>query len=159
MNRVAIAVLRVLLVLIGLGALLGQVVVVPQVATGLAEQFPEVARLAVPYAVAAILVVACAQVALVAIWFLLSMVARSAIFAERTSRWVEVIIAAGIAATVISVVVCFHLVGVVGVGGPGVVLALGAAAIGGTAFVLLMVVMRGLLRTATELKSELDEVV
>lgn len=59
----------------------------------------------------------------------------------------------------ISVAVCFHLVGIVGSGGPGVVLALGAAAIGGTAFVLLMVVMRGLLRTATELKSELDEVV
>ncbi|MFT4229370.1 MAG: DUF2975 domain-containing protein [Microbacterium sp.] len=159
MNRAAIVVLRVLLVVMGLGSLSGQIVVIPLVSGSLAQQYPEVADLAVPYAVAAIAVVVCVQLALVAIWFLLAMVARSSIFARQAARWVTVIIIAGIVATVIVVVVGVHLLGVAQVGGPGAVLAVVAACVGGAAFVLLMVVMRGLLGTATALKSELDEVV
>ena len=159
MNRTAIAVLRVLLVVIGLGSLLGQIVVIPLVSGSLAQQYPEVADLAVPYAVAAIAAVVCVQVALVAIWFLLTMVARSTVFAQRATRWVTVIIVAGTVATLIAVAAGVHLLGVARVGGPGVVLALQAASVGGAAFVLLMIVMRGLLGTATALKTELDEVV
>lgn len=159
MNRVAIVVLRALLALIGVGSLFGQVVFIPLVSASLAQQYPEVAGLAVPYAVAAIAVVMCVQVALVAIWFLLAMVARQSIFAQGASRWVTVIIVAGVVATVIAVAVGVHLLGVANVGGPGVLLAVGAACVGGAAFVSLMVVMRGLLRTATAQKSELDEVV
>lgn len=151
--------MRVLLVAIGLGSLLGQVVVIPLVSESLAQQYPEVADLAVPYAVAAIAVVVCVQGALIAIWFLLAMVARATVFVQRAARWVTVIIIAGIVATVIAVAVGVHLLGVAQVGGPGVVLALAAAAIGGAAFVLLMIVVRGLLGTTTALKSELDEVV
>lgn len=159
MNRATIVVLRVLLVVMGLGSLFGQIVVIPLVSGSLAQQYPEVADLAVPYAVAAIAVVVCVQLALVAIWFLLAMVARSSIFARQAARWVTVIIIAGIVATVIVVVVGVHLLGVAQVGGPGAVLAVVAVCVGGAAFVLLMIVMRGLLGTATDLKSELDEVV
>jgi hypothetical protein len=42
---------------------------------------------------------------------------------------------------------------------PGLVLIGGGVAIGGAAFALLMVVMRGLLRSATMLRRELEEVV
>lgn len=159
MNKISILVLRVLLVLMLLGSLLGQAVVIPLVSGSLAAQYPEVASLAVPYAAAAIAVVICVEVALVASWFLLRMVARQSIFAQRASRWVTAIIIVGAVATVIAVAVGVHLLGVANVGGPGALLAVGAASVGGAAFVLLMVVMRSLLRTATALKSELDEVV
>ena len=52
-----------------------------------------------------------------------------------------------------------HLLFVVGVGGPGVVLGLAACLVGGLAFVLLMVVMRGLLESAIADRTELDEVI
>jgi hypothetical protein len=52
-----------------------------------------------------------------------------------------------------------HLLAFVGVGGPGAVLGLAACLAGGLAFVLLMVVMRGLLESAIADRTELDEVI
>jgi len=52
-----------------------------------------------------------------------------------------------------------HLLFLINAGGPGVLLLMVAALIGGLAFSLIMVVMRGLLVTATRMRSELDEVI
>jgi len=158
MTKFASRLLRVALVILLLGTVLTQVLV-PVLASEEARIFPEVAYLAVPYSVALILVIACVQVALLVVWRLLSLVDGGVIFTRRALRWVDVIIACAVVATVLSAGVLIHLLFVVGVGGPSVALALPASLAGGLAFVLLMVVMRGLLELAIADRTELDEVI
>jgi Protein of unknown function (DUF2975) len=158
MTKFASRLLRVALVILLLGTVLTQVLV-PVLASEEARIFPEVAYLAVPYSVALILVIACVQVALLVVWRLLSLVDGGVIFTRRALRWVDVITACAVVATVLSAGVLIHLLFVVGVGGPSVALALPASLAGGLAFVLLMVVMRGLLELAIADRTELDEVI
>jgi hypothetical protein len=158
MTKFASRLLRFALVILLLGTVLTQVLV-PVLASEEAGIFPEVAYLAVPYSVALILVIACVQVALLVVWRLLSLVDGGVIFTRRALRWVDVITACAVVATVLSAGVLIHLLFVVGVGGPSVALALPASLAGGLAFVLLMVVMRGLLELAIADRTELDEVI
>lgn len=158
MDTLAIRLLRVALVVLLLGTVLAQVLV-PVFAVEEGRIFPEVARLVVPYSVAGILVVACGQVALLAVWRLLSLVNRGVIFTHRALRWIDVITASAAVAAVLSAGVMIHLLAFVGVGGPGVVFGLAATLAGGLAFVLLMFVMRGLLESAIADRTELDEVI
>ena len=153
-----ISALRLCLVVLGLGALFGQIVYVPVAASQSAQEYPELAYLAVPYAIAMIVVLACVQIALIAIWKLLALVARGWIFDLEALRWVDVIIVSAAVATVITVATVTHLISWVGVGGPFALLVQGASLVGGVSFVLLMIVMRGLLASATALKSEMAEV-
>ena len=157
MNEFVIRLLRVALVILLLGSVLGQVLV-PVVASQAAMTFPEVGYLVVPYSVAGILVVACGQLALLVVWRLLSMIEGQVIFTRRSLRLVDVITVCGAVATVLNAAVWIHLLAVHG-GGPGVLLWLVASIAGGVAFVLLMIVMRGLLEAAIADRSELDEVI
>lgn len=157
MNTLAVNLLRVLLVILLLGTVLAQLLV-PVVAAQEAAVWPEVAYLAVPYSVALILVIACVQVALLATWRLLSLVRGGVIFTRRSLHWVDVIIGCAVVATILSSGVLIHLLFVVGVGGP-FILWLPPILVGGVAFVLLMVVMRGLLESAIADRTELDEVI
>jgi Protein of unknown function (DUF2975) len=153
-STTVIRALRVLLILIALGALAAQAAIVFVVATD-----PEVdlTDRAVTYLVIAITAIACLELALVALWVLLSMVRRSAIFDERAFRWVDVIAVAGLVAAVLVSALCAH-VGEID-DAPGLILIGGAIGVAGVAFALLMVVMRGLLHSATAFRRELDEVV
>jgi hypothetical protein len=155
MSHLVILALRVLLILFALGALGAQVAIVVVVATHLAGS--EVAFLAVLYSVLGVAAIACVEVALVALWVLLSMVRRGAIFHERAFRWVDVISAAGLVGALLVAALCVHAGEIDDA--PGLVLIGLGVAVGGAAFALLMVVMRGLLRSATVLRHELDEVV
>ena len=157
MNTFVIRLLRVALVILLLGSVLGQVLV-PVVASQAAMTFPEVGYLVVPYSVAGILVIACGQLALLVVWRLLSMIEGQVIFTRRSLRLVDVITVCGAVATVLNAAVWIHLLAVHG-GGPGVLLWLVASIAGGVAFVLLMIVMRGLLEAAIADRSELDEVI
>lgn len=134
-------------------------VLVPLFASQTGTMFPEVAHLVVPYSVAGIAVIACGQAALIAVWRLLSLVAGVVIFTRRALRWVDLITACSAVATVLTAGTMIHLLFFVRVGGPGVVLGLAATVAGGLAFVLLMVVMRGLLESAIANRTELDEVI
>lgn len=160
MNFAAVLALRILLVITAVGVLLSQVVIIPLVTTSLADpsRFDVGAFV---YAAAGIAVGACIEVVLVAIWALLSRVGRGAIFSERAFRWVDAIIVAGSVATVIVVGIGAHIVLVVEprLDAPGLVLIVLASVVGSATFVLLMLVMRGLLRSATSLQAELAEVV
>jgi hypothetical protein len=158
MNTMAAKLLQVVLIVLLLGTVLAQLLV-PVAASQEAAMWPEVAYLAVPYAVALILVIACVQVALLATWRLLSLVRGGTIFSRRALRWVDVITACAGVATVLSAGVLFDLGVIVGVGGPLVARGLPACLAGGLAFVLLMVVMRGLLEAAIADRTELDEVI
>ena len=158
MNTLASRLLRVVLVVLLLGSVLAQVLV-PVYASEVGTRFPEVAYLVVPYSVAAILFIGCGQVALLVVWRLLSLVDGGVIFTRRALRWVDVIIACAVVATVLSAGVWIHMLGFVPGGGGPMSLYLAACVAGGLAFVLLMVVMRGLLRSAIADRTELDEVI
>jgi hypothetical protein len=158
MNMLASRLLRVVLVVLLLGTVLTQVLL-PVFATDEGRIFPEVAYLVVPYSVAAILFMGCVQVALLAVWRLLVLVDGEAIFTRRAVRWVDVITACAVVATVLSAGVWIHMLGFVPGGGGPMFYYLGACLAGGLAFVLLMVVMRGLLESAIADRAELDEVI
>lgn len=157
MSKLVVRLLGVALVVLLVGSGLAQVLV-PAFASEAARTFPEVGYLVLPYSVAGILVIACGQVALLAVWRLLSMISGGVIFTRRSLRSVDVITACGAVATVLNAGVWTHLLVVHG-GGPGIILWLAASSASGVAFVLLMIVMRGLLESAIGDRTELDEVI
>ena len=157
MTKFASRLLRVALVVLLLGTVLAQVLV-PVYASQVGTTFPEVAYLVVPYSLAGILFIACGQVALLVVWRLLSLVDGGVIFTRRAGRWVDVITACAAVATVLSAGVLIHMLGFVPGGGPTFYY-LAACVAGGLAFMLLMVVMRGLLVSAIADRTELDEVI
>lgn len=158
MNKLVRQLLHGALILLLLGSVLAQVLV-PVFASQMGTRFPEVAHLVVPYSVAAILFIGCGQVALFAVWRLVSLVDGGVIFTRRAVRWVQIITACGAVATVLSAGVLIHMLGFVPGGGGPAIYYLGAVVVGGVAFVLLMVVMRGLLESAIAHRAELDEVI
>jgi len=158
MNTLVRQLLRVALIVLLLGSVLAQVLL-PVFAYEEGAYFPELAGVLVPYSVTGILVIGCCQVALLSVWRLLSLVSSGVAFTRPALRWVDVITACGALATVLSAGVMIHLLGFVGVGGPGVLLGLAALLAGGLAFGLLMVVMRGLLESAIADRTELDGVI
>ena len=158
MTKLAIWLLRVALVVLLLGSVLVQVLL-PMLAFEEGRHFPEVAYLVVPYSLAGILFIGCGQVALLVVWRLLSMVNGRVIFTRRALRLVDVITACAAVATVLTVGVLIHMLGFVPGGGGPIVYLLAACVAGGLAFMLLMVVMRGLLVSAIADRTELDEVI
>jgi hypothetical protein len=158
MNKLVIRLLRVALVVLLLGSVLGQVLV-PAYGYAIAETNPGIEYLIIPYSVVGILVIACGQVALLVVWRLLSLVSSGVIFTRRSLRLVDVITVCGAVATVLNAAVMVHLLFVVRTGGPSAILWLVASIAGGVAFVLLMIVMRGLLEAAISDRAELDEVI
>jgi hypothetical protein len=155
MDTIASRLLRVALVVLLLGTVFVQVLV-PVQATMFGTAVPEVAYLVVPYSVAAILFIACVQVALLVVWRLLSLVDGGVIFTRRALRWVDVIIGCAMVATILSVVVLIHMLGFVPGGGGPTIYFMAACIASGLAFVLLMIVMRGLLESAIADRTELD---
>ncbi|WP_037860410.1 DUF2975 domain-containing protein [Streptomyces sp. NRRL S-340] len=165
MSRLCILVLRAGVVAAVLAGLFGQIVVIPATAAGEVDRFPPYAPFATPYVTVAIVCVACVQVGLVALWQLLAMVDHGAIFTPRAFRWVDTIIGAAAVATLLAAGVAGHLA-LADIPSPDdgmeVVSALFSAVTGagaGGAFVMLVVVLRGLLRKATDLQSEIAEVI
>lgn len=142
-------------------SLFGQILVIPN--SGMEElrrYFPEGAT-ATTYAVLGILGVVCVQVSMGAVWMLLGMVERDAIFTSKAFRWIDLIIGAAGAATLLAFGTAVHLMfapmsemDFLGLWLPTV-----ACTGAGVCFILLMAVMRGLLRKATDLETEMAEVV
>lgn len=160
MSSFAILVLRSFILFGVLSALFGQAVVIPVQAMEQAEKLPELAPMTTPYTVLAILVVACVQAAMVAVWMLLSMVESNAIFTRRAFLWVDVVTWAAVAATTLTFGVAGHLF-TLELDEPASFLFFQVVVVGFVefAFVLVMVVMRGLLRKAAAIEGELAEVV
>ncbi|NJD29694.1 MAG: DUF2975 domain-containing protein [Chloroflexi bacterium] len=153
MYRLASRLLRVVLIVLLLGSALAQVLL-PVVGSHEATIFPEVAYLVFPYSVAGILAIACGQVALLALWRLLSLVDRGGTFGGAALRWLDVITVCAAVATVLSAGVAIHLIFFVGAAHPVTTLALAASLTGGLGFVLLMVIVRGVLESAIANRAE-----
>ncbi|WP_265522821.1 DUF2975 domain-containing protein [Oerskovia flava] len=158
MNRTLVAPLRALLVLVALGAVVTQVLA-PLLATEVATTYPEVRPIVLPYSVLAVLAVLLVEVALVAVWHLLTLVSRDTVFDRRAVRWVDVIVACAAGVTALSAGVFGHLVFGAQIGGPLVFFGFVGSLVGGAALTLLLAVMRGLLVSAAVNRRELEEVI
>lgn len=158
MTKLSILALRALLTVGMLGALLAQLWFFPTLAGELATSYPEVAWLRWPVLLAVVFGIVAVEVAIVAVWVLLSMVQRDSVFSPRAFRWVDVIVAAAMVATGLVIAVLAMLVHARTLP-PAVMLLLLALIVAGAAFALLMTVMQGLLRQAANLTVELSEVI
>ncbi|WP_369373975.1 DUF2975 domain-containing protein [Promicromonospora sp. Populi] len=168
MNSLATGLLRVMLVFMFLGVLLTQVWVLPDISRSLADQYPEVAQLRTPILVTSIIGLAAAQLVLVCVWRLLTLVRRDAVFSPAAFRWVDVIIAAAAGAGVLALGLLLWLSGQTAETGvqPGIALMLIGSSVLAGGIALLVGVLRSLLAKAvglkgeaTNLRAELDEVI
>lgn len=164
MNAFFTLLARIGLVVAFLVALYGQVVVLPGLLNGVfAFNRGDGLEWLTVYVLAAILGIACVEVVLASAWMLLGLARRGDMLTERATRWVDTIIAATAVPTIMAAAASLHLLTT----GPTIqnsmsadefriaVLLLGA----GIGFGILMIVLRRLLRRATELKAEMAEVI
>ena len=166
MGNLTVLALRIVLAMALTGSVLVQAVMVPLLATDLDEDFSsDVADLRTPLIVITLLGIVIIQVTLVCVWRLLTMVRRGTVFSPAAFRYVDVVIGAIAAASLLT----FGL-GVVLAPGeavpPGMVLLIGGAAVLIAGVALIVVVLRMLLAQAVardaeahDLKAELDEVI
>ncbi|MFC9176284.1 DUF2975 domain-containing protein [Streptomyces sp. NPDC057107] len=165
MHGLLVVILRMGIAAAVLFGLFAQAVIIPTTAADEVDLFRPYEPYALPYAVASILGVACVQVALGAVWMLLSMVERDAIFTPSAFRWVHTVIGAAVVATVIALGAAVHLAFDAipspddGMNVEGALLAALACGAVGAAFSMLMVIMRTLLGKAMDMRSELAEVI
>ena len=166
MGKLAVLALRIVLAMVLAGSLVVQTVMLPLLAIDLKEDFnPDVAAIRVPVLVILVLGIVAFQVTAVCIWRLLTMVRRGTVFSSAAFRYVDVIIGAAAAASLLT-----FALGVVLAPGeaaaPGIVLLIGGAAVVMAGIALVVLVMRMLLAQAVareveaqNLRTELDEVI
>ena len=155
--RRAVLPLRAVLVMAFALLVVFQVLSLPGQFRHLAVQHPEDAVLRWPLTIVAILVIACVQVVIVCTWRLLTLVAEDRIFTAASMRWVDaIVVAIGVGWLLLAGV----LLGLAGYwDDPGAPLLLTLLLLCSGALGLLMVVMRELLRQATDLRTDLDAVI
>jgi hypothetical protein len=147
------------------GSVFVQAVIVPLAAIDLEEADSDMAHLQVPFAVILILGIVTAQVTLVCVWRLVTMVRRGTLFSPAAFRYFDVMIGAAAAAALLA-----FALGVVLAPGeavaPGVVLLVGGGGVVAAGVGLVELVLRKLLAQAIsrdaeadELRAELDEVI
>jgi hypothetical protein len=158
MHRTAIVALKSLIVVMIVLILACQVFIVPGVADQMAFRSPEIGYLKVPGILITAGFLLCVQLSLFCVWRLLSLVRGSVIFSEDAFKWVDGILVLVVAATLL-ILGSFATLQAAGVssGSVNVICALGV--ILGAGFALLVVVLRGLLRKASQLEQDLAEVV
>ncbi|HET6288837.1 MAG TPA: DUF2975 domain-containing protein [Amycolatopsis sp.] len=153
----AVAPLRVFLVLLFGILVLFQTMSLPGQFAHMARQDPEMAYLRWPATAVSVFWVLCVQVVVVATWQLLTLVKKDRIFTEASLRWVDAIVGAILAGWVVLAGV-FLYVGF-NAQDPGLPLLLFLALVGVAVLGLLMAVLRTLLRQATTLRSDLEQVI
>ncbi|MCI1219386.1 MAG: DUF2975 domain-containing protein [Bifidobacterium sp.] len=153
-----ISTIKGLIVLLGFVSLVCQVWGLPSLAAEIAVEDPPHAYLRYPYLAVSIALIVCFEIVLVAMWQLLTMVARGVVFSARARRLVNIVIWAAIVAEVLFAGLWIHGL-MVSAGPPLLAVVLLIALIVVLCFILLMVVMRTLLSAATAQRDELEAVV
>jgi hypothetical protein len=153
----AVGPLRVFLVLLFGLLVLFQVLSLPGQFAHMAEQDPDMAYLRWPATALTVFWVLCVQVVLVSTWKLLALVRDDRIFSEASMVWVDAIVWAIGAAWV--TLGCASLYVVLNADDPGVPMLLLLLCMGVTVLGLLMIVMRALLRQATNLRTDMEAVI
>ena len=166
MGRLTIVALRIVLAMVLAGSLFVQAVMVPLLATDLKEDFSsDVADVRAPIIVITVLGFVIIQVTAVCVWRLLTMVRRGTVFSRAAFRYVDVIIGAAAAGSLLMLALGVTLAPGEAVP-PGMVLLIGGAAVVVAGIALVVLVMRMLLAQAVardaeahHLQAELDEVI
>lgn len=158
MRDAVIVATKALIVLLFAVVLLCQVWAVPEIAASFARSAPEFAALRLPGVLMVGALLVCVEVVLVCVWRLLSLTAQNEIFDEAAFRWVDAVIAA-VGAAWLLIIAGLAVLWQAGAGGPAIALAGLLALITAAGLALVVVVMRGLLRSATALRREMSEVV
>lgn len=158
MHRTAIGTLKGLIVVLIALLLVCQAFVVPAVAQQMVERSHGLGYLLVPGIIITVGFLLCVQIALVCVWRLLSLVRASSIFSEDAFTYVDIILGIVAVATVL-IFGSFLTLAVAGVASPSVVILCSLGIVVGSGLTLLIIVMRGLLRKASQLEQDLSEVV
>ncbi|WP_205695630.1 DUF2975 domain-containing protein [Conexibacter sp. SYSU D00693] len=156
-ERRAVTALRVFLVVLFGILLLLQVMSLPGQFAHMAEEEPDLAYLRWPLTVVTIFWVFCAQVVVVSTWKLLDLVRADRIFSDASWTWVDAIVLA-IAAAWTTFLGFFLYVGFKA-DDPGMPLLLFLLLLALSVVGLVMLVMRALLRQATNLRTEVEAVI
>jgi len=157
LDRWATALLRIALVVLFGILVVFQTLSLPGQFRYLAEQNPEDAALRWPATAITVFWVLCVQVVIVATWRLLTLVRRDRIFTEASLGWVDAIVWAVAAGWLVLVAVLLW----VGVHAddPGLPMLLFLATAVVTVVALVLLVLRALLRQATALRTDMDQVI
>lgn len=158
MRDAAVLLTKVLIVLFFAALVVCQIWLLPMIARDSAMSAPEFAGLQIPGVVVTIALLVCVEVVLVCVWRLLSMVAEESIFTSAAFRWVDVIIISVLVA-VILVIVGMIVIDRAGAGTPLALIGGVFAIIVGAGIALVVVVLKELLRQATQLEHDMSEVV
>lgn len=157
-SPVIVGLLRALLVGAFAVITLLQVIALPWLSGVMAQDYPAEAHMRWPMLTFAVLGLACVQVVIICTLRLLGFTVRNEVFSPRALRWVDGIVAALLAASLVCLTAfvyhCFAPAGP-----PLWMMALLAGVFLGVGTALLMRVMRTLLVQATTLRSELDSVI
>ncbi|HYQ69483.1 DUF2975 domain-containing protein [Actinophytocola sp.] len=153
----AVALLRVLLVVLFGILVVFQTMSLPGQFRFMAQEEPDLAYLRWPATAVSVFWVLCVQVVIVCTWKLLTLVRKDRIFSPASLAWVDAIVWAVAAAWVVLVGV-FLYVGF-NADDPGLPLLLFLVVVGVTVLGLLLVVLRALLRQATTLRADMEAVI
>ncbi|MGW6447080.1 DUF2975 domain-containing protein [Lentzea sp. NPDC055074] len=156
-ERWAVTALRVFLVaLFGILVML-ETFSIPGQYAHMAQQNPDEAHLRWPSTIVSIFWIVCVQVVIVATWKLLTLVRKDLIFTEGAIKWVNVMVWAIAAAWAVLVGV-FIWIGV-NADDPGVIVLFFLFTSAVSVVGLVLVVMRALLKRATELRADMETVI
>ncbi len=144
--------------LVGIGTLLLQLFL-PWVSFEIGQTSPEVQHLWLPYAVASVITVLCAQLILISVWVLVSRFADGKLFTDQSLSWINTIRWAVLGFAAIPALVTGHLLFIVKLGGLDLILFLFADLSLGAAAFLLLTVLRQVFCTAKAEHAELAEVI
>lgn len=165
MGRLTVLALRIVLAVILVGALFVQVVMVPLLAADLGESGPVLAGIRTPIVIITVLGIVTIQITVVCVWRLLTMVHQGTVFSAAAFRYVNTVIAAAAAASLLILGLAVTLAPGDAVP-PGVVLLIGGVAVVGAGIALVVLVLRMVLAQAVareieahHLRAELDEVI
>lgn len=155
--------LRILLLLAFAFLLLLQILSLPGDIAHDVRQSPEAAHLLWPMLIVAELVVLCFQIVNVCTWKLLTLVKSDRIFSPASLAWVDRIVWSFVAAWVFFAGLAIYLTATIyltpALRDPGIPIMLFGIGLLGAVLVLLIIVLRALLRQATSLRSDLEEVI
>lgn len=124
MNKTLIPHVRAMLALVAVVTIVVQAVAVPAVAASMAQSFPEVAHLQMPYTLGLILALVGVQVGVVAGWWMLRLDADGEFRAARVHTGSSVALGGLVFAVLMVGAVLVHAGGVAQIGGPAVIFGL-----------------------------------
>ena len=153
----AVWLLRAFLIMLFTGLVVAQTLIMPGTLAHMAREESELAYLQWPLLAFAIVELMCVQVVIVCTWRLLKMVTHDRIFINDAFAWVNGIIAAVAVAWLLLAGLFLYVV--INADDPGVPVLLVGMLLTGGVVVLLMIVMRALLRQATNLRSDMEAVI